>query len=37
MGGFALIECRHLDEAIEVAARHPFARHGVVEVRPVWE
>jgi hypothetical protein len=37
VGGFALIECRHLDEAIEVAARHPFARHGVVEVRPVWE
>ena len=32
-----LIECDHLDDAIEVAARHPFAAHGVVEVRPVWD
>ena len=25
IGGFAVIECEHLDDAIEVAARHPFA------------
>ncbi|MCU1489172.1 MAG: hypothetical protein JWM85_577 [Acidimicrobiaceae bacterium] len=37
IGGFALVECAHLDDAIEVAARHPFAAHGVVEVRPVWD
>jgi hypothetical protein len=37
VGGFALIECSHLDDAIEAAARHPFAKHGVVEVRPVWD
>ncbi|WP_236004291.1 YciI family protein [Nonomuraea antri] len=37
IGGFALIECADLDEAVEVAARHPFAAHGVVEVRQVWE
>jgi hypothetical protein len=37
IGGFALVECDHLDDAIEVAARHPFALHGVVEVRPVWD
>jgi hypothetical protein len=37
IGGFALIECEHLDDAIDVAARHPFAAHGVVEVRPVWD
>ena len=37
IAGFALIECAHLDDAIEVAARHPFAAHGVVEVRPVWD
>ncbi len=37
IGGFALIECANLDDAIEVAARHPFAAHGVVEVRPVWD
>jgi len=37
IGGFALVECANLDDAIEVAARHPFAAHGVVEVRPVWD
>lgn len=37
IGGFALIECEHLDDAIDAAARHPFARHGAVEVRPVWD
>jgi len=37
VGGFVLVECADLDEAIEVAARHPVARYGVVEVRPVWE
>jgi hypothetical protein len=37
IGGFALIECDDLDEAVEVASRHPFAAHGVIEVRPVWE
>jgi hypothetical protein len=37
VGGFALIECADLDEAIEAAARHPWAAHGLVEVRPVWE
>lgn len=37
VGGFALIECAHLDDAIEAAARHPFAAHGVIEVRPVWD
>ena len=37
IGGFALIECEHLDDAIEVAARHPYAAHGVIEIRPVWD
>jgi len=37
IGGFDLIECESLDEAIEVAARHPSARFGFVEVRPIWE
>lgn len=37
MGGFAVIECADLDEAVEVAAGHPFAARGTVEVRPVWE
>jgi hypothetical protein len=37
IGGFDLIECRDLDEAIEVASRHPAARFGTIEVRPLWE
>jgi hypothetical protein len=34
--GFDIIECADLDEAIEVAARHPMAWNGMVEVRPFW-
>jgi hypothetical protein len=37
MGGYNLIECSDLDEAIEVASRHPVARYGVIEIRPIWE
>jgi hypothetical protein len=37
MGGFYLVECKDLDEAIEVAAKIPGARHGSIEVRPIWE
>ncbi|KAB8160189.1 transcription initiation protein [Streptomyces sp. 3MP-14] len=36
MGGFDVIECADLDEAIQVAARHPMARFGMIEVRPFW-
>ena len=34
--GFDVIECRDLDEAIEVASKHPMASFGMVEVRPFW-
>ena len=37
MAGFDLIEVDNLDEAIEIAAKHPAAADGVIEVRPVWE
>jgi hypothetical protein len=37
LGGFFLFEADDLDQAIEVAARIPAARHGAVEVRPVVE
>jgi hypothetical protein len=37
VGGFAVVECADLDEAIAVAAAHPWAHRGVVEIRPVWE
>ena len=31
--GFDLLECADLDEAIEVARRHPMAHHGRLELR----
>lgn len=37
MGGFNVIECENLDEALEIAAAHPVAKYGMVEVRPIWE
>jgi hypothetical protein len=36
IAGYDVIECAHLDEAIEVAAKHPTARLGTIEVRPLW-
>jgi hypothetical protein len=35
LGGFYLLECKDLDEALEYAARIPTVRRGAVEVRPV--
>jgi hypothetical protein len=35
LGGYYLLECADLDEALEQAARVPLARYGSVEVRPV--
>jgi hypothetical protein len=37
LGGFYLIDAKNLDEAISIAARHPGARVGTVEIRPVLE
>jgi hypothetical protein len=34
IAGYDVIDCSSLDEAIEVAAKHPVAAFGVVEVRP---
>lgn len=38
IAGFDIIDCADLDEAIEIASRHPGARWGTAEVRPfvVW-
>jgi len=35
LGGYYLLDCRDLDEAIEFAAKIPGARYGSVEVRPI--
>ena len=37
LGGFYLVEAADLDEAIAYAAMIPGARHGCIEVRPVWD
>jgi hypothetical protein len=37
VGGYYIVDCKDLDEAIEVAAKIPAARNGSIEVRPVWE
>lgn len=37
LGGFYLIDVKDLNEAIRIAERHPGARLGTVEVRPVVE
>ncbi len=34
MAGFDVIECADMNEAIEIAAQHPVAQFGMIEVRP---
>jgi hypothetical protein len=36
VGGFDLIECDSLEQAVEIAASHPVAEGGTIEVRPLW-
>jgi hypothetical protein len=36
VGGFDILECDSLDEAVEIAAEHPLAQMGTIEVRPLW-
>jgi hypothetical protein len=36
IAGFDILECADLDQAIEVASKHPMAWHGVLELRPFW-
>lgn len=35
VGGYVVLECDDLDEALELAARHPAAAYGSIEVRPI--
>ena len=38
LAGFELLECTSLDEAIAVASRHPAAKKGTIELRPLlWD
>jgi hypothetical protein len=37
IGGYYVVDCKDLDEAIEIAAKIPGARFGSIEVRPIWD
>ena len=37
IGGYFMVDCKDLDEAIELAAGLPDAGRGSIEVRPIWE
>ena len=34
LGGYYIVECANLDEAIEAAGKLPAVKYGTVEVRP---
>lgn len=36
IAGYDIVECADLDQAIDVASKHPMARFGRIEVRPFW-
>ena len=37
LGGYYLLECKDMDEALGWAAKCPGAQHGRVEVRPIMD
>jgi len=36
LGGFYLLDCENIDEAIAYAQKIPAAAFGSIEVRPIW-
>jgi hypothetical protein len=36
IGGFDLLECDSFEQAVEIAAKHPVAEGGAIEIRPLW-
>jgi hypothetical protein len=32
--GYNILECTDMDEALEVASKHPVAAFGILELRP---
>jgi hypothetical protein len=37
LGGFFMIEAKDMAEAVSWGAKVPSAKHGSIEVRPVWQ
>lgn len=35
LGGYYILDCKDLDEAMEMAAKIPTAKQGTIEIRPV--
>ena len=35
LGGYYILDCKDLDEAIAYAAKIPGARYGAIEIRPI--
>jgi hypothetical protein len=36
LGGYFLVDCKDLDEAIRWAGKIPTAQYGSIEIRPLW-
>jgi len=36
LGGYFLVDCNDLDEAIRWAEKIPTAQYGSIEIRPLW-
>jgi hypothetical protein len=36
MCAYELIDCENLEQAVDVASKHPMAKAATIEVRPVW-
>lgn len=37
LGGYYLLDCKNLNQAIEMASLIPTAKHGTVEIRPIMQ
>jgi hypothetical protein len=37
IAGYDILDCANLDEAVEIASKHPVAKFGTIEVREFWE
>ena len=35
--GIDILDCDNMDEAIEIASKHPVALAGRIELRPFWQ
>ena len=36
IAGFDILDCENLEQAIEIASRHPMSTLGIIELRAAW-